>query len=124
MQLFPRCCIDWKARLQELVKQKSDVKITLVVLLGKPLLRRRRHTTNTSRRKTMMKLRSQPRTPRAKPWCSKATTTRMPAISETVEDDETTWNPFRMGVNPRLQAGGELWCPHQPDVDQEAYLKL
>jgi hypothetical protein len=82
--------------LAKLSRSKPNVKITLVVLLGKP------HFATKKKRKKKQKKDDE-----------SATRTTLTGETGMDEDDATvfssdgddTWNPYKMGVNPRLQPG-------------------
>lgn len=85
--------------LQNLSKESKDVKITLVILLGKPYYSKKKKNRKKTERNDDQ--------------------TRGSSVTGEVDDDDAkedeydsgastsvggSWNPFKMGINPRLQA--------------------
>jgi hypothetical protein len=102
-----------ETKLDELVMKKSDVKITLIVLLGRPLLKKKRlgkpkHEKNDDETKVTAE------NTEGETLLPQGDNNDNASHSETVEDEETSWNPFRMGVNPRLQAGEDYHAHTNP----------
>lgn len=92
-----------ETKLQDLVMKKSDVKITLVVLLGRPLLKKRHDKHKEEKNDDETKVTAE--NTEGETLAQQGDNNEDASHSETVDDDDTPWNPFRMGVNPRLQDG-------------------
>lgn len=91
-----------ETRLLVLKRKKADVKITLVVLLGRSLVEKKKHRkTKTQKNDDETKITSDSTEEGNAPEEDEGTE----EVNDTVAfgDEETFWNPFRAGVNPRLQ---------------------
>lgn len=91
-----------ETRLLVLKRKKADVKITLVVLLGRSLVEKKKHRkTKTQKNDDETKITSDSTEEGNAPQEDEGTE----EVNDTVAfgDEETFWNPFRAGVNPRLQ---------------------
>ena len=100
----------FETSLNELAKEKPNVKVTLVVLLGKPLIAEKKPE------KKRKKLKKKPEGKKVEDSLDNDGEKMDDDNDDEVEEEEEKkeekeenkpnfWNPFKMGVNPRLQPG-------------------
>jgi hypothetical protein len=102
--------------LQKLTKKKPGVKITLVVLLGRPLFKKKKNRGKKKHDKNDDETKITAENTEAGETLEDEDEHTDVTLSERVDGEDTSWNPFKMGVNPRLQASEDYHVHTNPTL--------